>query len=104
MLAAMAPLYFLLAVLQAGLAFATQCESIQPKAKPQTARDVEFKVLVNGLSRPRGVITDSEGNVLVVEGGGKGIRRIELDDEDGLDTCVTKSAQLVDDKSVSAGP
>lgn len=47
------------------------------------------------------MIADSKGNLLVVEAGGKGIRRIELDDGEGLDTCVKTSSQLVDESTVS---
>lgn len=97
----MAPLYLLLGALYTGLALAANCEPIKPKSNPQTAPGVKFKVLANGLSRPRGVVADTEGNLLVVEAGGKGIRRLELDDGEGIDTCVGKSAQIVNDKTVS---
>lgn len=80
---------------------ASQCETLKPKSNPQVADGVQFKLLLNDLSRPRGVIADSKGNLLVVEAGGKGIRRVELDDGEGLDTCVKSSAQLVSDNSVS---
>lgn len=103
LLATMAPLYLFLAALYTGLTLAAQCQSIQPKSDPQTAPGVTFKVLANDLSKPRGVIADPKGNLLVVEAGAKGVRRIELDDGKGLDTCVTKSSSLVDDKTVSAG-
>ncbi|KAH0597432.1 hypothetical protein MHUMG1_04810 [Metarhizium humberi] len=95
----MAPLYLFLAALYTGLTLAAQCQSIQPKSDPQTAPGVTFKVLANDLSKPRGVIADPKGNLLVVEAGAKGVRRIELDNGKGLDTCVTKSSSLVDDKT-----
>ncbi|KIE02069.1 NHL repeat-containing protein, partial [Metarhizium majus ARSEF 297] len=99
----MAPLHLFLAALYTGLTLAAQCQSIQPKSDPQTAPGVTFKVLANDLSKPRGVIADPKGNLLVVEAGAKGVRRIELDDGKGLDTCVTKSSSLVDDKTLNHG-
>ncbi|KAK9435169.1 NHL repeat-containing protein [Metarhizium brunneum] len=99
----MAPLYLFLAALYTGLTLAAQCQSIQPKSDPQTAPGVTFKVLANDLSKPRGVIADPKGNLLVVEAGAKGVRRIELDDGKGLDTCVTKSSSLVDDETLNHG-
>ncbi|OAA47714.1 NHL repeat-containing protein [Metarhizium rileyi] len=92
-----------LAALGTGSALAAQCESIRSKSDPQTAPGVEFKVLANGLSKPRGVIVDSRGNLLVVEGGGKGIIRFELDEGQGLDTCVTKNSSVVDEKTLNHG-
>lgn len=97
----MAPLRLLFGALYTGLALAAQCDSLKPKSNPQTAPGVKFKLIANDLSRPRGVIADSKGNLLVVEAGGKGIRRIELDDGEGLDTCVKTSSQLVDESTVS---
>ena len=84
----------------AAVAAAATCDAPKPKSDPQVASGVQFKVLKNGLSRPRGVIMDSKGNLLVVEAGGNGITRMILDG-DGMDTCVTNSSQLVDDKNVS---
>lgn len=96
----MAPLRFLLAALYAGVAIAAQCDGLKPKSNPQVASGVKFKVLANDLGRPRGVVVDSKGNLLVVEAGGNGIRRIVLDGGEGLDTCVTSSTQLVAESSV----
>ncbi|KHN98137.1 NHL repeat-containing protein [Metarhizium album ARSEF 1941] len=100
----MARLYlFLIAALYTETTPAAQCRSLQPASDPQTAPGVEFKVLANDLVKPRGVIADCRGNLLVVEAGGKGVRRIELDDGKGLDTCIAKSSSLVDDETLNHG-
>lgn len=99
----MASLRFLVATLfYAGLplALATQCHDLKPKSNPQVAPGVQFKVLANDLKGPRGIVADSKGNLLVVEGAGHGIRRIVLNHGAGLETCVTSSTQLVAEKSV----
>ncbi|KAG5931808.1 hypothetical protein E4U53_001596, partial [Claviceps sorghi] len=94
----MAPLRWLVAALSAGAGLTvatTPCVDLQPKFNPQVAPGVRFKILANDLKRPRGIVVDSEGNLLVVESGGSGIRRIVLNDGEGLDTCVASSTQLV---------
>lgn len=77
-----------------------QCPGPSPPSHPVTADGVNYKILANGLSRPRGVILDSEGNLLVVEAAKKGISRIVLNDADGLDICVDSSSQIVSDATV----
>ncbi|GAB0132525.1 hypothetical protein EsDP_00000958 [Epichloe bromicola] len=97
----MTSLRFLVATFfYAGLALATQCHDLKPKSNPQVAPGVQFKVLANDLKRPRGIVADSKGNLLVVEANGRGIRRIVLNDGAGLETCVTSSTRLVADKSL----
>ncbi|KAG5987107.1 hypothetical protein E4U43_005231 [Claviceps pusilla] len=99
----MAPSRFLAAALYAGMTMATHCVDLMPKSKPQVAPGVQFKVLANDLNRPRGLVADSEGNLLVVESGGKGIRRIVLNDGEGLDTCIVSSTQLVAESTLNHG-
>ena len=79
---------------------APQCPGPSPPSHPVTADGVNYKILVNGLDRPRGVILDSEGNLLVVEAAKKGISRIVLNDADGLDICVDSTSQIVSDDTV----
>lgn len=85
-------------------AAATACPGPAPASSPQAADGVAFKVLQNGLARPRGVVMDSAGNLLVVEAKGKGVTRMVLDNADGLDICISSSAQLIDDGTVSSPP
>lgn len=76
------------------------CPGLVPASDPKAAPGVEYKVLVNKLARPRGIIQDTEGNLLVVESSGKGITRIVLDNGDKLDVCVESSAQLISESTV----
>ncbi|KAG6019800.1 hypothetical protein E4U41_003074 [Claviceps citrina] len=100
----MAPLRFLAAALcAAGMAVATNCTGLKPKWNPQAAPGVQFRVLANDLKKPRGIVADSEGNLLVVEAGGMGIRRIVLKSGRGLDVCVVSSSQLVAETSLNHG-
>ncbi|OAA71224.1 Soluble quinoprotein glucose/sorbosone dehydrogenase [Cordyceps fumosorosea ARSEF 2679] len=82
---------------------AAACPGPAPASSPQTADGVAFKVLLNGLARPRGVVMDGEGNLLVVEAKGKGVTRVVLDDGAGLDVCVSSSAQLISDGTLNHG-
>ncbi|KAJ6781166.1 hypothetical protein PWT90_08259 [Aphanocladium album] len=84
-------------------AAASACPGPAPASSPQTADGVSFKVLKNGLAKPRGVVMDSEGNLLVVEAKGKGVTRIVLDGADGLDICASSSSQLIDDGKLNHG-
>ncbi|XWX00822.1 hypothetical protein V2A60_008844 [Cordyceps javanica] len=91
------------AVVAQTAAAASACPGPAPASNPQTADGVAFKVLQNGLARPRGVIMDAQGNLLVVEAKGKGVTRVVLDDADGLDVCVSSSAQLIGDGTLNHG-
>ncbi|GJN66878.1 hypothetical protein PLICBS_000900 [Purpureocillium lilacinum] len=84
-------------------AAASQCDDKKPTSSPVTAPGVAYKVLLNDLARPRGVVTDAQGNLLVVEQGGKGVRRVVLDDGAGVDVCVKESAQLIDESTLNHG-
>lgn len=81
-------------------AAASACPGPKPASSPHTADGVSFKVLQNGLARPRGVTIDSKGNLLVVEAKGKGVRRVVLDGADGMDICVTSSSQIIPESTV----
>lgn len=91
----------LLAGLTPVLANAPACPGPAPASSPKAAPGVEYKVLINGLERPRGVVLDTKGNLLVVESKGKGVRRIVLNGASGLDVCVESSAQIVPESTVS---
>lgn len=98
----MMPLRLFVTALCAGVSLAAQCNNLKPKSNPQAAPGVRFKVLANDLNRPRGIVTDSKGNLLVVESG-NGIRRIVLNAGAGIDTCVSSSTQLVAESSLNHG-
>ncbi|POR34603.1 L-sorbosone dehydrogenase [Tolypocladium paradoxum] len=102
----MAPLRLVLGALcaaAAAAAAAAQCKYIKPAWNPTAAPGVEFKVLLNGLEWPRGIVIDGEGNLLLVEERGKGVRRVVLDDGEGMDVCVKESSQLIPESSLNHG-
>jgi glucose/arabinose dehydrogenase len=79
----------------------TTCASIAPKIAPVVAAGYTAKVLINGLKTPRGMLFDSQGNLLIVEQGGAGVRLVKLADG-GTSVCVATSKQLIADSSVCA--
>ena len=79
----------------------TTCASIAPKIAPVVAAGYTAKVLINGLKTPRGMLFDSQGNLLIVEQGGAGVRLVKLTDG-GTSVCVASSKQLIADSSVCA--
>jgi glucose/arabinose dehydrogenase len=78
----------------------TTCATVAPKFAPVVAAGYTAKVLMNGLKTPRGMIFDSQGNLLIVEQGGAGVRLVKLTDGDGTNVCVASSKQLIADSSV----
>lgn len=78
------------------------CQHNESASKLMTAPGVEYRMLLNGLSDPRGLVADAEGNLLVVErgDGGKGVTRVVLDDGHGTHVCVESKTRLVPDSKV----
>jgi glucose/arabinose dehydrogenase len=81
-------------------AFAQTCATINPANAPTFASGYSGRVVMNGLRAPRGLIFDNEGNMLVTEQGGGGVRYIQLTDNGGTDVCVQSSKQLIADSTV----
>lgn len=81
---------------------AAQCQDPQPRnGNPSMASGYQSKVLINGLRVPRHIAFDSEGNLLVAEQGGGGIRRIVLQDNGGINVCVASTQTLIPNGQVS---
>lgn len=81
---------------------AAQCQDPQPRnGNPTMASGYQSKVLINGLRVPRHIALDSQGNLLVAEQGGGGIRRIVLEDNGGINVCVASSQTLIPNGQVS---
>ena len=78
----------------------TTCATISPKYAPVVTAGYTAKVLMNGLTAPRGMLFDSQGNLLIVEQGGAGVRLVKLTHGDGINVCVASSKQLINDPSV----
>jgi len=76
-----------------------QC-NLTPKASIATADGVEFKLLRTGLQRPRHLVVDTEGNLLIAEAGSKGVRRVVLDDGKDLDVCIDSDDALISNANV----
>ena len=75
-----------------------QC-NLTPEANISTADGVEYKLLRTGLQRPRHLVVDIKGNILITEAG-KGVRRVVLDDGENLDVCIDSDGALISDTNV----
>ena len=76
-------------------ASAQQCtyKTIQPKgSEPATAPNWEYSVIANKLTRPRGILFDSEGALIVLDSG-NGIIHMKLDDNDAGGRCLRVSSR-----------
>ncbi|KAJ9415694.1 soluble quino protein glucose/sorbosone dehydrogenase [Fusarium oxysporum] len=66
-------------------------------------RLVQFKLLRTGLQRPRHLVVDTEGNLLIAEAGSKGVRRVVLDDGKDLDVCIDSDDALISNANLNHG-
>ncbi|KAF4587487.1 NHL repeat-containing protein [Ophiocordyceps camponoti-floridani] len=66
------------------------------------AKGLEHGLVVDGLTRPRGMVEDSGGNLLVVERG-KGILRLVLDKGEGTDVRVASRTMAVNESKLNHG-
>jgi glucose/arabinose dehydrogenase len=84
-------------------AAAQSCPTLSPvTGQPQLAPGYQVSVAMNGLKRPRSIIFDSKGNLLIVEQSGIGVRWVQLQDNGGLDICAAQQKQLITGGAVSA--
>lgn len=85
-----------------GVTASSYCQQKKPASKLVTAPGVKYSLLLDGLSDPRGLVADTEDNVLMVErgDGGKGVMRVVLDDGYGEHVCVESKQQLIADSKV----
>jgi glucose/arabinose dehydrogenase len=79
------------------------CAVINPTVKPVMASGYTATVVTKGLKTPRDMVFDPLGNLLVIEQGGGGLRRIVLTDNGGVDVCVASSKTLVADATLNHG-
>jgi len=95
------PLVFALAALSSTAAGQSSCATINPAYAPTWGSGFSGRVVVNGLKSPRGLVFDSQNNLLVVESGGAGVRYVKLTDNGGTNVCVASSKQIIPERGVS---
>lgn len=100
----MASLKSLLALLAVSTVFqgamAQGCPNLTPRSQPALAQGYSTRLVMNGLTRPRSLLFDNLGNLLVVEQGGTGIRYVKLTDNGGTNVCVASQKQLIPNGAV----
>lgn len=67
---------------------------------PVAASGWEYRLIANGLTRPRGIAFDADGGLLVVQSG-VGLTHLTLDDGGGTCLAVTSNTTLISDPTVS---
>lgn len=70
---------------------------------PVAASGWEYRLVAQNLTRPRGILFDSDGALLVVDRGA-GILRFEIEDNGGTCVSVGEPTTLTDDGDVSPLP
>lgn len=81
----------------------SSCESNTlevPYPAPKAADGWEYRLVAQNLTRPRGILFDSDGALLVVDRGA-GILRFEVEDNGGTCVSVGEATTLTDDEDVS---
>ena len=92
---------FLGAVLWAATALAACDAVLEPSQQvPELAPGWAGQLVVNGLTKPRSIVFDSDGRLLVLDSG-VGVRRLELEDNGGTCLSVKENEALIEDKEVS---
>jgi len=77
-----------------------QCPSLTPSyPAPSVAPGYEARLIAQNLEKPRGIVFDSKGSLLVVERG-KGISAHQLNYGEGSCVSVKKSTTIIADKTV----
>lgn len=85
------------------IASAQQCNFKTLKSSypaPVTDDNWNYSIIANELRRPRGILFDSEGALIVIDSG-NGIIHFELDDEGGTCLQVKKKTTLLKKNNVS---
>lgn len=80
-----------------------QCVAATGRFTPKMAAGYRAKAIFTGLRSPRGIVVDSQGNLLVAETGGNGIRRLVMTESGTAgEVCVKSSSMLITGAVVSA--
>ncbi|KAH7383634.1 soluble quino protein glucose/sorbosone dehydrogenase [Cadophora sp. MPI-SDFR-AT-0126] len=85
-----------------GVAEAATCDLTNNFAEPVLANGWEYKLIAKGLTKPRSILFDSEGNLLVIQ---QGAGLIHLTFDDGGSTCldVAKKTFLINSTELNHG-
>lgn len=93
------PLLLSAAWLQSTSAQTVTCNLTPDYTAPVAATGWESKLIVTGLSRPRSILFDSEGALLIVQAR-TGILHLRLADGNGTCLRVAEQSELVTDPQV----
>ena len=97
---AMKPRSFFSAALYVSSAVAACDNILAPShANPELASGWKGQLIANGFTKPRSILFDDAGGLLVLDSG-VGIRRVELEDNGGTCLSVTENELIVDDEEV----
>lgn len=100
----MKPRSLLGAALYASGAFAACDNVLAPShATPKLAPGWQGQLIANGFTKPRTILFDDSGGLLVLDSG-VGIRRVELEDNGGTCLSVSENELIVDDEEVKPAP
>ncbi|PVH86096.1 soluble quino protein glucose dehydrogenase [Cadophora sp. DSE1049] len=93
---------FALGTVLLGVAEAATCDLTNNFAEPVLANGWEHKLIAKGLTKPRSILFDSEGNLLVIQ---QGAGLIHLAFDDGGSTCldVAKKTFLINSTELNHG-
>jgi glucose/arabinose dehydrogenase len=80
---------------------AAACAGVTSRFTPKMGTGYKANVIATGLRTPRGIATDSEGNLLVVEQQGGGVKRLVMEEQADGTVCVKSSAALITGGTVS---
>ncbi|PHH86458.1 hypothetical protein CDD83_10219 [Cordyceps sp. RAO-2017] len=79
------------------------CRHVRPAVALATVPGVEYRLLLGGLARPRAVVEDGEGNVLLVESKDRGVTRVVLSGGDDGGCVEAKAEPLIRDRRLNHG-
>lgn len=71
--------------------------------KPVAAEGWSYRLIANGIKKPRSILFDSQGALLVVDSG-TGITRLVLQDDGGTCLSVKSKTVVIEDSNVRLAP
>ncbi|KAH6615740.1 soluble quino protein glucose/sorbosone dehydrogenase [Chaetomium sp. MPI-SDFR-AT-0129] len=69
------------------------CSGVTGRFEPKLGEGYTYSVLATGLTSPRHIVIDSEGNLLVAEAGTQSVTRLVLEDQEDI-VCVASSSEV----------